>query len=238
VIGTASLSGIACPTSSTCYTVGSDPSIRVGVVVPITNGSVGTVHPITATASLSGIACPSSTIGYAVGFTASSVGVIVPVMGGSPTPVAAELGFSQQPSSTATAGQPFAQQPKVAIQDTTGATITTGNSSVVTLSKAVSSMGSGNFTCTGGLSQTAVSGIATFAGCSFDQLGICTIHAASGSLTPADSTVSAVTASTVGNIWLDPNRNGVKDAGEPNYSSAVPHSLKLSNNRVNDFPRQ
>ena len=103
------------------------------------------------------------------------------------------LAFIVQPSSTATAGQPFATQPQVAVEDSNN-NVVTGDASVVTLSKASASPGTGNLSCTGGDSSTAVAGIATFVGCLFDAAGTYVINAADGTLAPAVSNPVDVSA--------------------------------------------
>ncbi|MGE0539198.1 MAG: hypothetical protein AB7R89_03375 [Dehalococcoidia bacterium] len=110
-------------------------------------------------------------------------------------PTGARLDFTQLPSSTATAGQPFAQQPKVTVRDASGNPVTS-YSGTVTLAKAPSSTGPGNLTCTGGPGpnqQTVVNGVASFAGCAFDQPGTYLLRATSGTLAAADSTAVTVT---------------------------------------------
>jgi uncharacterized delta-60 repeat protein len=111
---------------------------------------------------------------------------------------AAKLAFTQQPSSTAVTGQPFAQQPQVTVQDPNGNTVT-GYSGTVTLAKAPSSTGPGNLSCTGGPGpnqQTVVNGTAMFTGCKFDQPGMYVLRATSGSLAAALSNPIQVRAPT------------------------------------------
>jgi hypothetical protein len=103
------------------------------------------------------------------------------------TTSAAKLAVTQQPPATATAGVPFSTPIQVTVEDATGKPVTTDNTTQVTLAKAVSSAGGGNLTCSGGLTQTAKAGIATFTGCVLDRFGVYTIHASAGSLIPTDS---------------------------------------------------
>jgi hypothetical protein len=104
-----------------------------------------------------------------------------------------QMAFIVQPSSAAIAGQPFAVQPQVAIEDS-GGTIVTSDASVVTLSKGAASTGGGNLSCSGGQSQAAVQGVASFVGCLFDAVGTYVIQAVDGALAPADSDSVVVSA--------------------------------------------
>jgi len=99
---------------------------------------------------------------------------------------ATQLVFSTQPSSTATAGVAFAQQPVVSVQDAGGNVVTTDNATSVTLgftggdSSAVLSCATNP--------ATVSNGVATFAGCLISK----------GSVTPYQITASGSTAGTVG----------------------------------------
>src|SRR4029077_6844325 len=75
------------------------------------------------------------------------------------TPASAgSLVIVAQPSSSATAGVVFAQQPAIAIQDAYGNLCTSDNSTAVTAAR-----NSGSGTLQGTLSATAVNGVASFA---------------------------------------------------------------------------
>lgn len=83
---------------------------------------------------------------------------------------ATKLFFTTQPSR----GVPnvaFAGQPVVEIQDSLGNRVTGDSSTVVTLAISTNP-GSGTLSCSGGLSKTAVSGVATFTGCSINNVGV------------------------------------------------------------------
>jgi hypothetical protein len=85
VPGTTALSGVACSTATTCEAVGlipapppttgstPPPGFTQGVLVPITNGSPGSVQDLPATQSLLGAACPSATTCEAVGAFSQAV---------------------------------------------------------------------------------------------------------------------------------------------------------------------
>jgi Bacterial Ig-like domain (group 3)/Putative Ig domain len=86
ITGTASLSSVVCPSSTTCLAVGTNSITAggVGVVVAINpaTGQVASgqsVQAIAGTASLHSVVCPSSTSCLAVGSNSSGVGVAVPI---------------------------------------------------------------------------------------------------------------------------------------------------------------
>ena len=97
---------------------------------------------------------------------------------------AAKLAFTQPPGNS-TGGIALATQPKVAVQDAGGNTVTTDTSSV-TLAIGTNP-GGGTLTCTTN-PLTASAGVATFAGCKIDKSGTgYTLTATDGSLTSATS---------------------------------------------------
>jgi hypothetical protein len=93
--GTGTLSAIACPTSSTCYAIGLDPTGGQWVVLTLTSGAPGAVNPVPDKLTLSGLACASADTCYAVGQDPSQEGVVVPIADGVPAgPIAvAGTGF-------------------------------------------------------------------------------------------------------------------------------------------------
>ncbi|MDE3094683.1 MAG: hypothetical protein KGK07_01615, partial [Chloroflexota bacterium] len=102
---------------------------------------------------------------------------------------ATKLAFKTPPSATATAGAPFAVQPVVVVQDAYGNTVTTSSASV-TLAIAV---GTGTLTCSQASNTTAaVSGVATFSGCSLTPAGTYQLNATSTGLTNAPNTADIV----------------------------------------------
>ena len=80
----------------------------------------------------------------------------------------AKLAFVAQPTNT-TSNTAFSPNIQVAIQDSTGTTLT-GSSATVTLTIGTNPSG-GTLTCTGGNSVATVSGVATFTGCSINNPG-------------------------------------------------------------------
>ncbi|MEO9253985.1 MAG: IPT/TIG domain-containing protein, partial [Tepidiformaceae bacterium] len=104
---------------------------------------------------------------------------------------AAKLTFTKQPGN-GVSGALLSSQPTVAIQTVGGVTVTSDSATSVTLAL----IGTGTLTCTGGLSKTAVSGVATFVGCSVTGAATTglTIIATADSLTPTTSTAFNITA--------------------------------------------
>jgi hypothetical protein len=75
---------------------------------------------------------------------------------------------------TVGAGAPFTLQPEVRVEDASGNTVTSDNTTVVTLaikSGTPVSGGPGTLTCTGGNSKTVTAGVADFTGCSINTPG-------------------------------------------------------------------
>jgi hypothetical protein len=111
------------------------------------------------------------------------------VVNGAPT----QLAFVQQPGG-ATGGTAFTTQPKVAIQDAAGTTVTADTSAVTLTVTPLTGTSGAAFSCTAD-PVSAVAGVATFSGCDIDKVGTgYTLHATDGSLTPADSDPFDVTA--------------------------------------------
>ena len=101
--------------------------------------------------------------------------------------LASQLAFTTQPSTTASGGTVFAQQPVVTVEDAGGNAVTT-DASTVTLA---ASGGDGSVS---GCTPSETAGVVSFSGCSIDLDGTYTLGATDGSLTPATS--SSVTVST------------------------------------------
>src|SRR5450631_949258 len=104
---------------------------------------------------------------------------------------ATRLAFTTSPSGS-TGGIAFAAQPVVAVQDAGGNTVTT-STAPVTLSITVA--GGATLACTAN-PTSALSGVATFAGCAIDKAGTYTLTAAAGGLTNATSTSLTVSVGT------------------------------------------
>src|SRR5439155_1612314 len=93
---------------------------------------------------------------------------------------ASKLTIQTQPSPTATAGAPLAQQPVIRVEDSVGNFITTDNGRVITAAR---SAGAG--TLQGTVTATTVNGIATFANLSHNVATTITINFIASGLTGA-----------------------------------------------------
>lgn len=121
-------------------------------------------------------------------------------------PVATKLTYTTQPSGNVNAGVALPAQPVIAVQTAGSATVTTDNTTQVSL--AIS--GSGVLTCTGGLTRTVSSGVATFSGCSVTPAGTYTITASSSPvLTPAVSSSFTINAPATKLAFTTQPGNGV-----------------------------
>ena len=100
-----------------------------------------------------------------------------------------KLTIQTQPSATATAGGPFAQQPIVRVEDSVGNLITTDNGRLITATRSA-----GTGTLQGTLTATTVNGIATFTDLSHNVATTITIN----------FTASGLTGATSGNIIVSP----------------------------------
>ena len=102
-----------------------------------------------------------------------------------------QFAFTQQPSNS-TGGAAFATQPRVAVRDVAGNTMTTDNSMQVTL--AITS-GTGSASATLAFNSntvTVVAGIAAFAGCDIDKAGTGYTLEATSTPVPTSATSNAV----------------------------------------------
>jgi hypothetical protein len=102
------------------------------------------------------------------------------------TGAATKLGFTTQPA-RGTPNGAFAVQPVVALQNASGATVTSAPAATVTLALGANP-GGGVLTCSGGNSKTTLNGVATFSGCLINVVGVgYTLVATSSPLTSATS---------------------------------------------------
>src|SRR4051795_2502713 len=132
---------------------------------------------------------------------------------------ASKLAFTQQPSG-ATGGTAFTTQPKVAVQDAYGNTVTTDTSNV-TLAIGTNP-GGGTLSCTTN-PLAAVAGVASFAGCKIDNAGTgYTLTATDGSLPSATSAGFDVTPPP---LWI---ANGATTTWTTNTAGTVALPASLS----------
>jgi hypothetical protein len=154
---------------------------------------------------------------------------------------AAQLVFTTQPGG-GTAGTAWSQQPVVTVEDAGGNTATSSASITLAIG---TNPGSGTLTCTGGLSTSASSGVATFAGCSINKEGTgYTLTATSSGLTSATSNGFNVTAATAtqlvfttqpgggsaGTAWTAQPAVTFEDASGNPVDSTANVTLAISNN--------
>jgi hypothetical protein len=118
---------------------------------------------------------PSSQATYTLTATDGSLGPAASITFTIAVGSAATLAFATQPGGTITGGQSFPIQPVVAVQDAGGNTVTTDNTSAVTLSITPSTGTPGAIiSCPnpGSLTRTASNGLATFTRCRINQAGV------------------------------------------------------------------
>ena len=202
-------------------------------------GAPGSGGPFTTATTITGTTQPSGiTTGYCylykltgtdnVGNTAS-ISTTVQVVG-----AATQLVFSTQPTvnqiiqATGTGSFPVT----VAVEDASGNTETGLSSGSVTLAIGTNPS-SGVLTCTGGLTVTVSSGLASFTGCAITKAGTgYTLRASDGSLTPPTNADSFnITAGTAANIAI------TSGAGQPaTVGAAFANPLVATVTDVNGNP--
>jgi uncharacterized repeat protein (TIGR01451 family) len=164
----------------------------------------GSVSDTTAVSDADGLAATVFTLGTASGVNNNTLQASASGVTGSPSSLtftessvagaATQLVIQTEPSSTATAGSAFAQQPVVLVEDAYG-NVVTGASGYVTAAR-----DAGSGTLQGNLTIPVVNGVATFTNLSHLVATNITIDFASGSLTPATSTVVAVSAGAANHL--------------------------------------
>ena len=134
-----------------------------GATLSCTSGLTrGTVNGL---ATFSG--CSLNKVGVGFKITAAAVGY--PSAVSSAFDVSDRLAFTVQPSG-AVGGVAFTVQPQVTVQAGASTTAANDNGTLVTLAiKAGTGASGAVLSCTGGLTKTAVAGVAAFTGCSIDK---------------------------------------------------------------------
>jgi len=139
--------------------------------------------------------------GYTIVASATSLAPVtsLPFDVATAVPQTVVLVFQAQPTG-APANAPFATQPVINVTDGAGHTWTTGAAATATVTLALSvNPSGGTLSCTGGLTKTAVAGVATFAGCFVTAQGTgYTITASVTGGTPATSNPFDIAAGVVG----------------------------------------
>ena len=131
---------------------------------------------------------------------------------------AAALAINTEPSSSATAGTAFAQQPVIGLRDAWGNVASTPN---VSVTASITTGGAG--TLMGTLSRTTVGGVATFTDLRIDgAVGSRTLDFTSGSLTPATSTTVVVGAGTASVVQSYMPTSAPVAAASYSYGTGLP----------------
>jgi hypothetical protein len=121
---------------------------------------------------------------------------------------ASKLTLQTQPSSTATAGVVFAQQPVIRIEDGYGNLRTSDNSTVVTAMR-----GTGSSTLMGTTSTAAVNGIVTFTNLSYNVAETMTLNFASAGLSGATSINVSVIPAAASRLTIATQPSATATAG-------------------------
>ena len=121
----------------------------------------------------------------------------------------AQLSVHVQPSSTATAGQPFATQPVIYEEDQYGNLVTSDDSTVVT-----ASLNSGAGTLLGTTTATVSGGVASFTGLSDDTAGTLTLGFSSTGLTSAVLTSVVVSPAAASQLAIQTQPSSPAVAGQ------------------------
>lgn len=123
---------------------------------------------------------------------------------------ASQVAIVTQPSATATAGVPFAQQPTIQVQDQFGNLCATDNATPVT-----ASLDQGSGSLYGTQTFTDVNGVVTFTNLSYQVAETITIDFTAGGLAPATSTGIAVGAAPASQLVIQTQPATVATAGVP-----------------------
>ena len=191
---------IQCPPGTASFT-GNTTSVATCSGIPSLSASGGTAG-ITVTATAAASATPStmtatSSLSTGVLTAAGSTFTVSTSVNGTGN-TAVKLGFTTQPGGAA-AGTALAAQPAVAVQDSTGLTVSSDNTTQVTLA---ANGGPGVLSCSAGNTRVVTGGVASFSGCSVSQPGNYTLQATSSpAFTPATSTsvtIGALPAAKLG----------------------------------------
>jgi hypothetical protein len=119
--------------------------------------------------------------------------------------VPSQLVFTTEPAG-ATGGTAFTTQPRVAIEDAGGNTVTTDSSTVVLSAN----IGAGTVS---GCSESETAGVVRFSGCSIDTDGTYTLTAADGALTTATSDSIVVSTGPASQLAFTAEPGGARGEG-------------------------
>ncbi len=160
------------------------------------NNGGGSVNPVSMITDSNGIASTVLTLGPTAGVS-NNIVIASAYVPGNPNSytfyasadpgIAAKLGIQTEPSTTATAGVAFAQQPVIRIEDQNGNLIVSDNTTQVTVSRGTGT-GTGATGLQGTTTLTAVNGIVTFTNLSYNKAEtINLVFTATGGLTSTNS---------------------------------------------------
>ena len=131
---------------------------------------------------------------------------LIPVNAGAP----AKLTLRTQPSSTATAGVAFGQQPVVLVADAFGNLVATNNGRVITAAR-----GAGTGTLQGTLTAATVNGVASFTNLSYNVAETITINFSAAGLTNTNSSNVVVMPAAADRLAFTTQPGGVSRTGSP-----------------------
>ena len=138
---------------------------------------------------------------------------------------ASRLVIATQPSTTATAGQPFAVQPVIYIEDQGGNIETTDNSTMVSVA-----LSSGDGLPEGTTSVTVKNGVATFAGLKETTAGIIALEFSGDGLTAGPSNNITVSPAAPFRLTIATQPSTTATAGQPFGTQPVIDELDLYGN--------
>ncbi len=123
--------------------------------------------------------------------------------------IGTKLAFTTQPGG-GTGGLVWTTQPKVTVQNSDGTTATGSNATVTLAITAGTGNPAAHLNCTGGTSEAAVNGIATFSGCSIDLASgaFYTLTATASGLTSATSAAFNITVGAAAKVGFSEQPSG------------------------------
>lgn len=150
---------------------------------------------------------------------------------------ASQIVVSNQPSNSATAGSNFTTQPVLLIQDTYGNTVTSDNSTNITLSAVLSSdgttVGSGTLNVTSG-TLTAVNGVISLAGVNYTKSEEIKLKATASGLTQTLTDTVSVVASIASKLGMSIEPSTTATAGQNFSTQPVIRVLDAFDNLITD----
>jgi len=192
-----------------------------GTAGAVLNGTT-TVSAVNGVATFSGLSINTAGTGYTLTATSGSLTSGVSSAFAITATTASKLAFTTEPSSSATGGTAFAQQPTVTVEDQYGNTVTTSTASITLAITSGTGTAGAALSCTTN-PKSATAGVDTFAGCSINLAGTgYTLTATSTGLTSAVSTAINVSAGAAAKLafTVQPSNStaGVAIGGPPTVS--------------------